>query len=311
MTAISVPKILVPLTITDDMLVSSSVPEPDAGETAWVSGGTYVGGDIRIRATTHRKYMAQTNHTGITTPPENDPTRWLDVGATNRWAMFDPRRTTQTTAATSITVVLKPGFFNALAFYLTQGATLQVSVLDAPLGTEIYADTRSLDGPYIDEYDWCWGPFREQTKQVFSNILPYPEATLTITVSASAGTPVAVGMAAIGDLRPLFLGEWGGTQYGAKAEPTSNSYIKTDTFGDTTIIKRASATDMRLSVVFPKDDADYALSCLQEVLDTPAAIIATEASGYSGLNIFGLISGPVSYDGPSHATIEAQVKGLF
>ena len=198
MTAISVPKILVPLTITDDMLVSSSVPEPDVGETAWVSGGTYVGGDIRIRATTHRKYMAQTNHTGISTPPENDPTRWLDVGATNRWAMFDPRRTTQTTAATSITVVLKPGFFNALAFYLTQGATLQVSVLDAPLGTEIYADTRSLDGPYIDEYDWCWGPFREQTKQVFSNILPYPEAQvggmLPPDIQSFTGFSVAAGL---------------------------------------------------------------------------------------------------------------------
>lgn len=310
-TPISAPKVLVPLTITDAMLTSSTVAEPYSGETAWVSAGTYIAGDIRIRTTTHRKYLALIDHTGITILPEDDPTRWKDVGATNRWAMFDARRTTQTTATTAITVVVRPGFFNALDFLLLDGAALELTVKDAPGGAVVFNETRSLDGPYLDEYDWCWGPFRSQTKQLFSGLLPYPDAEVTITVSAGAGTPVGIGMCALGDLRSLILGGWGGTQYGASADPISNSYIKTDDFGDTTIVKRASATNLNLSIILPKSDADYALACLQEVLDMPCAVIATEAEGYAGLNVIGLISGPVSYDGPSHATIKATVKGLF
>lgn len=305
------PKILVPLEIDDTMLISSTVPEPDTGETAWVSGGTYVAGDIRIRTGTHRKYMALVDHTGITLTPEGDPTRWKDIGATNRWAMFDTRRTTQTTATTSLTVVLQPGFFNAADFFLLSGGDLEITVKDEPLGTVVFTETRSIIGPYSDEYDWCWGPYRSQTKQLFSGILPYPDAELTITVTAGTGVTVGIGMACIGDLRPLILGNWGGAEYGASVEPVSCSYIKTDDFGDTEIIKRASATNANLSIVLPKEDTDYALACLQEVLDTPAAIIGTEAAGYSGLNLFGLLSGAVTYEGPSHSTIKSTVKGLF
>jgi hypothetical protein len=184
-------------------------------------------------------------------------------------------------------------------------------VKDAPGGTVIRNETRSLVGPFIDEYDYCWGPHRAQTKQVISGLQTYPEAEVTITVSAGTGNPAGLGMACIGDLRPLVLGAFGGTQYGASAEPKSNSYIRTDDFGDTEIRKRASGTDMRLSIILPQADADYALASIQDVLDVPAAIIATEAPGYAGLNVFGLISGPVVYAGPSHATLEAQVKGLF
>lgn len=311
MSAPNVPQILVPLTIDATMLTSSTVAEPDAGETAWVSAGTYVAGDIRIRTATHRKYMALLDHTGITINPEDDPTRWKDIGATNRWAMFDARRTTQTTATTALTVVLEPGFFNAADFFLLTGAEMTLVVKDAPGGSVIYNETRSLIGPYVDEYDWCWGPYRSQTKQLFNSILPYPDAEMTIAVTAGTGSPVGIGMACIGDLRPLILGDWGGAQYGASAEPISCSYIKTDEFGDTTIVKRASATNASLSIILPKDDADYALGCLQEVLDVPAAIVTTPVAGYDGLNVFGLPSGLVTYEGPTHATINATVKGLF
>jgi hypothetical protein len=309
--SISVPKILVPLVITDAMLISSTIAEPDTGEVAWVSGGSYVASDIRIRTATHRKYLAIATHSGITTPPEDDPTHWKDVGATNKFAMFDTRRTTMSTDVTSISDVLQVGFFNALSVYLAEGSTLTVLVKDEPGGNVILDETRSLVGPFIDEWDYCWGPHRANTKQVFSGITPYPEAEITLTIEAATGADVGIGMVCIGDLRPLILGDWGGVEGGASATPVSGSYIKTDEFGDTAIIKRASATDMQLSIKLPKDSADYALACIQEVLDVPAAVIATEVQGYAGLNVFGLLSGPVIYEGTTYATIKANVKGLF
>ena len=71
-------------------------------------------------------------------------------------------------------------------------------------------------------------------------------------------------------------GEWGGTQYGASAEPVSYSYIKTNADGTTTIVRRNAATSMRASIILPRDQADYALACIQEVLDKPVSWVAKQ-----------------------------------
>ena len=305
------PFILVPLAITDAMLTSSTVAEPAAGETAWVSAGNYVVGDRRIRVATHREYECDVAHTGITILPEDDPTRWRDIGPTLRWAMFDNTVSTVTSSTTSLTVVVEPGFFNASALYGLTGSNVSVTVKDAPAGATIYSYSGALDGPYSDWYDWLFGPYRQKTKLVLSGIVPYPDAELTITVSAATGAAVGIGMCCIGDMRPLILGDWGGMKYGAKAEPIDSSYIKDDGFGNLTIKKRRSATDMRVEIMLPREDADYALSVIQEVLAVPVACVATSSSGYDGLNVFGLVSGSVSYDSYGHANLSLYVKGMF
>ncbi len=116
----------------------------------------------------------------------------------------------------------------------------------------------------------------------------------------------------VGDYRSL-LGdsEWGGTQYGASAEPVSYSYIKTYPDGTTKIVRGTSATSMRATVMLPRDQADYALSCVQEVLDMPVSWVATDVKGYAGLNVFGLGSGSLTYDGFSHASLNINVKGMI
>jgi hypothetical protein len=120
-------------------------------------------------------------------------------------------------------------------------------------------------------------------------------------------------MIVLGDFVPLVgdAAEWGGVQYGATAEPVTYSYINTDEYGTTTIVKRHAATNMRCTVTLPRMFADAALQRLQSVLDQPVACIATTAPGYDGLNVFGLIStSPVSYDSFNIASIDINVKGI-
>ncbi len=304
-----VPSVLVPIPVTDAVLTSSTVTEND--HPAWVTGGTYAVGDRRIRTQTHRIYECLQAHTGIATAPEDDPTRWQDLAPTNKWAMFDTECSTQTVATTSLTVVLAPGFFNAVSIYKLTGTDIGVTVKDAPGGAVVFSYSGSLDGPYGDWYEWLFGPYRIQTKLILSDILPYPNAELTITITAGVGEAVGVGMVAIGDLRPLLLGDWGGTEYGCTVEPVDYSYISIDEFGETKIKKRRNATDMRISVVLPKDDATYALAIVQEVLAVPAAWIATTAPGFDGLNVFGLGSSRLSYDSNRKAILQLNVKGLI
>lgn len=288
--------LLTPITITDAILSSSTVAEPAAGEIAWVSGGTYALGDLRIRATTHRIYACVLAHTGIATLPESDPTRWLEKSPTLRWAAFDSYVSTASTATTSLTYVLRPGFCNTVAFYGLVGLALQLTIRDGPGGTIAYTLTDDLTAPFSGFYELLTGKPRQRDK-VFYKALPLlPDPEITITISSTAGAPVAVGMIVLGDLAPLIDDSiWGGTEFGPTVEPTTYSYIKTNTDGTLQIVKRNATTNMTASVVMPTRAANYALNAVTQVLDVPCAWIATDTSGYEGLNVFGLGSGKLAY----------------
>lgn len=306
-------KILVPLTITDAMMSSSTIAEPAAGETAWAAGTNYVVGQRCILTATHRVYENLIGGINATSPDQaltGATPRWLDYGPTLKWAAFDSVVNTPSSATTTFTHVILPGFFNAIAFYGMDGATLTVSIKTAPGGTVFYTYSGLLLEPPIDYYDYYFGTIRGLTKLVLSDILLYANPEVTITV-AGTGT-VKAGMIAFGDLRLLIGANGvGGTQHGASAEPVTYSYINTDVYGRTSIVRRHSATNMRATVMIPQSEADSALAIVQSVLDIPAAWIATDVTGYDGLNVFGLGSGSLSYNDPSYASLNIMVKGFI
>lgn len=307
--------IIIPTPITAAMIgAGTTIVEPSASETAWASGVAYTVGDVRIRATTHRKYRCAVAHTSAATPvPEDDATRWLDIGPTDRWAPFDRYTNTRATATTSMTYVLNPGYVNALALYGLAGAQYSITIKDAPGGATIYSRTGYLTQDPQGWYEYLFVAQPAIDKLVLQNLPIRPAAEITITITAVTGQPVGIGMIVVGDFAPLAgdTAEWGGVQYGASAEPVTYSYINTDEYGNTTIVRRHAATNMRCTVMMPRQFADAALQRLQSVLDQPVACIATTATGYDGLNVFGLIStSPVSYDSFNIASIDIQVKGL-
>ena len=302
--------LLIPIPVTDTTLTSCSIAEPAAGELAWASGGTYVMGDQRILVSTHKVYEASIGHTGRTVSPALDKSYWFEVGPTKRWAALDGYISTQSVDVTSLSYVMHLGFFNAVFLYGLEGATVNLSVKDAPGGTEFLNVTTDLMNLPLDWYDWSFGQIRSRSKVFFTDILPYPDAELTVTVTAAAGVPVKIGMIAVGDLRPL-MGEaaFGGTKKGPKAEPVDLSIVDVDKYGNIKIFKGRSATDLRFEVVMPQSSADFFLANTQEALSIPAVVIATLAPGYDGLNCFGLLTGSMSYDDKSVATYSGYVKG--
>lgn len=110
-------KVIPPISITSSMF-TSTVSEPSAGETAWVSGSGYAVGARVIRTSTHRVYECIATVTAATaastTTPEASVTSitpyWADAGPTNKYAMFDLYRNSATTpGTTAMTVVCTPG----------------------------------------------------------------------------------------------------------------------------------------------------------------------------------------------------------
>ena len=309
------PFVLVPLGVVDATISSSTIAEPAAGETAWNAATNYVVGKEAILTATHRVYtnlIAGINATSPELALTGATPRWLDTRPTNKWAAFDGQITTQSSLVTPLTYVLLPGLFNAVALYGLDGSNISVSIKDAPGGSVIYTYTSSLQQPPIDYYDYYFGAIRPMTKVLLSGITPYANPEVTISITSGVGVTVKAGMIAFGNLRSLISVQGtGGTQYGAKAKPITYSYIGTDIYGNTKIIRRSKATDMDIQVTVPIGDADRALASIQEVLDVPAAWIATDIANYSGLNVFGLASGDVSYSGPTHSIITVNVKGFI
>lgn len=311
----SAPYVLVPITLTDAMVSSSTAAEPAAGETAWNAATSYTVGQECYLAATHRIYtnlVAGINATSPDAALTGTTPRWKDTRATNKWAMFDPRSNAQTAQVTPLTVVLRPGIFNAIALYGLDGTALSVSVKDAPGGTIIYSYTSDLTEPPVDHWDYYFGRIKAVSKILCRGINIYADPEVTLSITAGVGVTVKCGMAALGDLRPLVNTEGvGGTQFGASAKPVTYSYVTTDAAGISSVTRRTRATDMEIRVMMPQADTDSALAALQDVLDVPAAWVGSDADGFAGLNTFGLASSSVSYDGPGHSVATIHVQGLM
>lgn len=307
-------RILFPVTITASMIkAGTTIAEPDTGrgESLWVSAGTYTLGQEKIYD--HKTYECVVGHTGITTTPDLDATRWLvnERKPSNRWAPFDYYTDTPAVSATSpLTYVMQPGFCNGLSIYNPVGTAIAITVKDAPGGTTTLSYTSDLYDQALGLYELLFMPLRQRQKIVLSDIPISP--TVEITVTITGPSTVSLGMLNIGHWRTVIgAAEWGGVQYGASADPKTYSYIKFNEDGTSQIKRRGKATDMRGTVAMPAASADYAVQVIQQVLDVPVSIVSTTSSGYDYLNVFGLISGSVKADSSGSSSFEFSVKGFL
>jgi len=301
--------ILIPTEITAAMFTSSGIAEPAATETTWVSAGTYAVGDKRIRTGTHREYKCILAHTGRTALPEDDTTYWEDYGPTVKWAAFDSYVSTPSTLASPLTMVVAPGFADAISMYGLTGTSVTITHKATAGGTTLETRTISLYAESLGLYEYLFGPKNPKSKIIETGfaLRPAPEFTVTVT---GTGT-VVVGMLNFGLWRSI-IGAYGGTQYGASVEPITYSRIQTDqTTGRVTIKRGNAATGMRASVVLPLESANYALQTIQQVLDVPVSFVASTATNYEGLNVFGLGSATLSYESPTHTRLNLTVKGMI
>lgn len=299
--------ILVPIEITDAILTSSSLAEDSTS--AWVAG-TYAVGDFRHVVATHRVYKCAVAGSS-TISPELDPTRWNDDRPTNKWAPFDSYVTTPAQGVTSISYTLLPGFANALSLYGLVGGSLSVIVKDGPGGNILLSKTIELYEQALGLYELLFTNLQQLDRVVLKDLPMSPNAEITITINAASGADVAIGMINVGDLTPVIgAAAWGGTEYGATAEPKTYSYIKFNSDGTSSIKRRGSATDIKASVAMPEESAEYAVSVVQKVLDKPVSSIATTEDGYSYLNVFGLVSASLTVN-RGEAKLNYSVNGFI
>lgn len=301
--------ILIPLSITDNMLAAgTTIPVVDAaaGEVAWVAGSHPLGTRVNHSGSIWEAVVA---NPGVT--PGTDSTKWLLYGPSNRMAPFDDEFDTRATAAGSMTYVLRPGFFTGLALWGMQADHLTVQIYDQPGGVVVEAYDADLYEQAMGLFELLFMPLRQRTKHYLRNLPLYPDAEVRITLSATGGGTVAMGMISVGHWDTLLgTGEFGGVEYGATADVKSYSYMKRGDDGKPKRVRRGSATNVDCSVVIAAEQANHAVELLHQVQGRPVAFIASGMPRYDYLNGFGDISGSATPQSFVHSILKIRIEGV-
>lgn len=301
--------LLLQTAIADAQLTSSTLPEADYP--VWSSATTYAIGVRCIK--NHRIYESQVA-TGNTNKDPVDPVNqfgpivyWLDIGPTNRYAMFDGYINTQSVATTSMTMVIKAGAFNWIYLDGLDATNVDITIKDAPGGTVIFTFSGSLRGNRPSTYwEYWFNEFENLKSKVISGIPPYANMELTITLSSATGVQVKCGILAIGMVKKL-----GRTQQGVEAKPKNYGYVKVDQYGNNTYKPGKRAKDMTATALIDRSEMRKVQELIESAIGVPCLVSCSESDDYSGLNTFGFLSGKVTYKTESTSEISITQEGVI
>jgi hypothetical protein len=262
-----------PMEVATALLTSSNVAEPSAGESTWSGATTYAADDQAISTSTHRKYQSvqgsNTNHD----PTVDDGTWWIDIGPTNRYAMFDNKTGTQTENADSIAASIDlSSTVDSFALLNLDAASVRVKMTDDNDGI-VYDQTFDLIdlSGITDPYSWCFDPIAKQTSLVRKDMPKYgTTASVAVTITKTGGT-AKCGVCAVGLSK-----EMGQVQYGAQIGIQDFSIKSTDDFGNYTIVERNFADTAQFDVRLANSQVDQVKKLLASYRATPIVYVGTE-----------------------------------
>jgi hypothetical protein len=300
-----------PLAITDSILIvgsppATNVPENDHAE--WSSLTTYDEGDRVILTSTHKIYESLQS-ANLDNDPVTEALFWIEVGPTNRWAVFDTSVSTQTAQSTNITYTLEPGIaINSLAILnLTDADEINIQIISPSAGSPgiVYTETvdLGLTSPFSDWYNWFFGIKQRPSQYIVTNLPIYPDGIFEIEILG--GTDLAVGVILIGQQQRFGRG----IRLGARVGIQDYSRKETSEFGETLLVQRAFAKKAHFDLFIDKAEVDTLQNYLSALRATPALWVGS--TEYESTTVFGFYKNfDVLLNYPEHADCELEIEGL-
>ena len=294
--------IVQPVPVTSAMVTASNVT---ITETLWTAG-TYTLNTQRYVGTRLYKVIVASTTDNPTVGVTLTPPSWQDIGAINRFKMFDQVVNTQTTRTSLIDVSILPGtIINALAMFDLDGVTTTITMTD-PIEGVVFNETKSLQDNtiIIDWYSYFFESITTRSDVVFLGLPAYGSATIRIQVDAGAST-AAIGEVVIGRQRNL-----GVTNFGSSVSILDYSRKETDEFGNIVVETRPFSKRADFDVTVETGSVAAVQKALASIRTTPTVFIGDEDRAetivygfYRGFNI--IISTP------SISDCSIEVEGLI
>lgn len=302
--------VIKPDSITDAVL-TSSIPEPDTarGEVAW-SAGTYALGDQAIKTSTHKVYEVVADPS-TTDDPEvgvnKTPATWVEVGATNRYKMFDSTIGYQSEAGNSLSLDFDFGrALSSIAVFNMMGAeTVNVKLTDPSDGVVYDRDINIRDNSIVEGWhDYFFKPIEITSRFILNDLPTYPLATININAT---GVDIAVGEVVLGDAIDL-----GVTEYGTGWQGLDFSVKERDQFGNFRVVRGRTADLLDYDITVPKAKFTFIKNTLKSLASVPAVWIGNENDESDGTAVFGYYrDAQINISSPSIIDMTIQVEGLI
>lgn len=294
--------LIAPVATDNVTFVSSTVPEDDYG--AWNSGTTYALDDQAIDTTLHRIYRSlQASNVGHV--PASSPTWWQDVGATNRWAMFDSKVGTVTrTTSSPLEVEIAPGMAVDSAAVLDLESVDSVTI-ELTSGATVWSRTETMSnaGTIFNWYGYFTQTPVQKRSFIFEDLPPL--AAPTVKVTFTGGGTIGVGTLVLGNSFSL-----GDLLYGATIGIIDYSKKSTDEFGVVSVIERAYAKTVDARLVMSRYFVDEAVRVLTALRAT-AVVYYDTAAGYDSLIVYGFYKDwKVEIAYPNYSYCNLRLEGL-
>ncbi|MBD8677921.1 hypothetical protein [Sphingomonas sp. CFBP 13720] len=265
-------RLIQPVAVTDAVLTASSVAETDHAE--WAAGAIYPIGARVMKAATHRVYESAADG-NVGNDPAGLSGKWLDIGATNRWAMFDQALGSETMADAAIVLTLDAGAADALALLDVGASVIRVEA-------DGYDRTQAVGVGAVTFFDLPDGP---------------------VVVTIAGDGPVTVGTLLIGQLVALGVTE---------ASPTAgiNDYSRKeiDDFGAVTVVQRSWAKRMAVNAMIRSDAVDVVANRIAAVRARPALWIGDDT--LDSLTVYGFFKDFSIAIGERVSKLSLTVEGL-
>jgi hypothetical protein len=307
-------RVITPVTVDDDVFVSSTIPEPDTGETAWSDATTYSTADV-IYYTNHKRYESLIDSSldnlpdaEIQNDPDTPPTKWLELGYTNRWKMFDLLRNVKSEGDSPMEIVLEPGQrINAIGLFGVEADNLTITL---EVGEEeVYSYTENLNTRNVEDWvDYFFEPFTQRPSAAVFDVPPYSTAQVIITLESSTGT-VRIGSLVVGNSTNI-----GDVMYGAESDVMNFSRIDRAFDGTSLLLPRRSVPKTVQRIIIEKNRVNVARSLRKSLNATPAVwagIDQTDDEYFESLLILGIYKRfSINLDHPTAAIIDLEIEEI-
>ena len=289
---------------TDAILTNSNILEDE--HPLWVSGTTYSIDDKVIYQ--HRIYNRVIAGGGALTP-DLDLTNWSDLGATNKYRMFDNIISSVSSRTGGIQFTLTPNqVVNSIALLNVNASTVRV-VMNDPVEGVVYDKTKELrsSGEVTDYFSYFFAPLVSLTDlntAIFLDLPTRPTATITVYISSG------VALVEVGEVVYGIQSVVGRTNYGTSIGIKSYSRKDIDEFGKVTVVKRKNSKYCEYDVDIDNTNLVFVQRLFQDIDSVPCVFIGNP--DMEELIVYGFYSdfkSTISFPTVSKCTL--RVEGLI
>jgi len=308
-----------PIIIRGAMVISSTVPYPDTGETAWADGTAYVAGDTcaYLIGDLYHKFECKLNHTSDTAtgkipeayPDDKNNPYWIDRGFVNKYAPFQLERNTQNSAASPYIVAVDPDErFTSIAIGNINADDVTLDVYNGSGGLVSTETRRLLVRVVYSWYTWLYQRHRQVKKTLFTNLPAVSTYTFKLTFTRASG------LVGVGSIIPGVAFEIGRPQYKGRVTRENFTVFTRDDFGEAKITKRRNVPSNLLQLIQKKQNIDSIKNMIDDLngeITFWSGIVETTDGYFESLFTIGLYKNySYSIEGPLESTADIEIQEL-